>query len=98
MVQRDVKVVCPCCESVLEVDARAGSVIRWKRKDQLDAAGKRVVRESDWDDATSRAKERKEGAMDRFDASLNKERNREKSLDELFDQSNKKRPKKDFDL
>lgn len=98
MVQRDVKVVCPCCESVMEVDARVGSVIRWKRKDELDPSGKRVLRESDWDDAAGRAKDRKAGAGDRFDASLNKEKGRGQSLDDLFDQANQKKPKKDFEL
>jgi len=98
MVNRDVKVTCPCCESVLEVDTRAGSITRWKRKDQLDSSGKRVLRESDWDDAASRAKERKSGAMEKFDSSLNKERGREKDLDDLFDQSNMKKRKQDFDI
>jgi hypothetical protein len=98
MANRDVKVVCPCCESVLEVDARVGSVIRWKRKDELDASGKRIVRESDWDDAASRAKERKSGAMDKFDASLTQERGREQSLDDLFDQAKKKQGDKPQDF
>ena len=97
MVQRDVKVVCPCCESVLEVDTQSGGITRWKRKEELDATGKRVLRESDWDDAAKRAQTRREGAQDKFDASLNKERGREGDLDDLFDQANKKQKPKDFD-
>lgn len=86
--------VCPCCESILEVDARGGSVLRWKRKDELDASGKRVLRESDWEDASKRARQRREGALDKFDASLRKERGREQELDERFDQSKQRQREK----
>ena len=98
MVNRDVKVVCPCCESVLEVDARGGSVLRWKRKEELDASGKRVLRESDWDDAAERAQQRRAGAQDKFDASLKKEVGREQDLDDLFDQAKQRQRDKRQDF
>ncbi len=82
----------------MEVDTRTGGVTRWKKKDELDASGKRVLRDSDWDDAAKRALNRREGATGRFDASLDKERGRERDLDDLFDQSNKKKRPKDFEL
>ncbi len=98
MVQRDVKVVCPCCESVMEVDTRSGSVLRWKKKDELDASGKRVVRESDWDSAAERAQQRRAGALDKFDASLKKEVGREQDLDDLFDQAEQRQRDKRQDF
>ena len=51
MAPRDAKVICPCCDSHLEVDTSTGHVIRWRKKTELDERGKPVIRESDWADA-----------------------------------------------
>ncbi len=84
MSAREIHVSCPCCESRLEIDVRTGAVLKWRRPEELDATGKPIVRQADWDEATGKVKDRMETALDKFDASLDREKNRAKDLDDLF--------------
>jgi len=84
METKDVLVVCPCCESRIEVDVRTGKVLRWRKPAELDDTGKPVVNESDCNAANERVSGRMAAASDKFDAGLAKERQRERDLDELF--------------
>jgi hypothetical protein len=90
MNEKEIKTVCPCCESRLEVDVRTGTIVRWRRKEELDETGKPVLREGDWLSANDRVQKRMGSAQDRFDAGLSREKNREKDLDELFRKANRK--------
>lgn len=92
---KDVKVVCPCCESRLEIDVRTATVVRWSRKGESDETGKPVVRESDWRAAAERVQGRLGSADDKFDQSLTREKKRSQDLDELFRKANEKLGRKD---
>lgn len=81
---KEAKLVCPCCESTLEVDVRTGTVVRWRRKGEIDETGKPVVRESDWTAASERVGQRSSSAAERFEQGLSREKAREKDLDDLF--------------
>ncbi len=87
---KEVEVTCPCCENRLAVDVRSGRVLRWNRPVEIDETGKRVVRAEDWDQAARRVEGRMEGALDKFDESLRKEKQRETDLDELFRKAKEK--------
>jgi|RhiMethySRZTD1v2_1073278.scaffolds.fasta_scaffold32127_6 hypothetical protein len=94
---KETTVVCPCCESRLEVDVRTGTVVRWRRKGEVDETGKPVLRESDWLSANERVQKRLGTAQDRFDAGVSRERSREKDLDDLFRKASEKLDKKPED-
>ncbi len=87
---RQTIVTCPCCESRLEVDARSGKVVSWRRKQDVDETGKTVIRESDWDDASGRVAERLSTAEQGFEQGLAKEKNRGSDLDDLFKKASDK--------
>lgn len=84
MENREARITCPCCESRLEVDVRTQTVVRWRRKEELDETGKPVLRESDWIDAAGRVGKRLDSASEAFETGLSRERDREKDLDDLF--------------
>jgi len=87
---RQTLVTCPCCESRLEVDARTGKVVTWRRKQELDETGKPVLRESDWDEASGRVEGRLAEAGDKFEQGLAREKTRETDLDDLFKKASDK--------
>ena len=89
-----VEVICPCCESRLEIDVRTGKVVRSRKKGEQDETGKPVMRESDWTAASERVSQRMGSAGDKFDQSLSKEKGRAKDLDELFRKASDKLKKK----
>jgi len=81
---KETHITCPCCESRLEVDVRTGTVVRWRKKGEVDETGKPVLREGDWNTANQRVGQRLDSAAERFDAGLTREKSREKDLDDLF--------------
>ena len=91
---KEVKVQCPCCESRLDVDLLTGRVVRWRPKGEKDETGKPVLGEADWRSASEHVGKRMDTAAERFDASLSREKNRGKDLDELFRKANEKLGKK----
>jgi hypothetical protein len=90
MDQKEVRVACPCCESRLEIDVRTSKIVRWSRKEELDETGKPKLGEQDWKVAAGRVSDRSSSALDRFDASLSREKNRSKDLDELYRKAQEK--------
>ena len=94
--KKDATVVCPCCDSRIEVDLLSGKILRWSRPEELDETGKPVVSETDWAEANQRVAQRKEKAADLFEAGLAREKSREKDLDDLFKKAKDKQEKKDF--
>ena len=87
---KQLDVDCPCCKSRLAVDVRTSRVVRWAPPEELDEAGRPVVREERWQEVRDRALGRRAEASDRFDEALRKEQNREAELDELFRKARKK--------
>jgi len=98
MEPKEISVSCPCCESRLAIDVRTRKVMRWGRKEELDATGKPIVRSEDWDQAFGRVANRQESATDKFDDALSREKSREKDLDDLFKQAKKKLDDKSDEL
>lgn len=93
---KEVKLECPCCRSRLEIDVRTASVVRWRRPGETDELGKPLVNEGDWRQASERVSGRLGAADDKFDRSLQREKNRAQDLDELFRKANEKLgPKKE---
>ena len=95
---KEIVVSCPCCESRLAIDVGTRKVMRWSRKEEVDATGKPVVRAEDWDTAFDRVAGRQASATDKFDEALNREKTREKDLDELFRKAKSKLDEKDDGL
>ena len=93
--KKDATVVCPCCESRIELDLRTGKVLRWRRPEELDETGKPVLTESDWEDASKRVAGRMGQAQDRFEDGLSREKSRESDLDDLFKKAKDKLRKRD---
>ena len=95
--KKDATVVCPCCDSRIEVDLRTGKVLRWRRPEELDETGKPVLTESDWADANKRVANRMGEAQDRFEDGLSREKSRESDLDDLFKKAKDKLHKRSED-
>lgn len=81
---KQIEIACPCCKSRLLVDLRTGKLLRSLRPEELDAAGKPVVGERDWDQALGRVRERGGESENKLDSALDRERNRSRQLDDLF--------------
>lgn len=56
----------------------------------VDETGKAVLDESRWDDAAQRVSTRTESGKSEFDLALDKERSRERDLDDLFEKAQEK--------
>jgi hypothetical protein len=85
-----IEVSCPCCQSRLEIDVRTATIVRWRRKAELDETGKPKVSETDWSEASERVMKRSGSAAEKFDAGLAREKTRERDLDELFRKTREK--------
>ena len=68
--------------------------MRWREPTELDPTGKPILREKDWDDAAGKVKGRLDGAVDKFDQSLAKEKSRAQDLDDLFLKAKEKADKR----
>ena len=90
METKEVQVDCPCCRSRLAIDVRTAKVVRWSKEGELDASGKPKVRTEDWTNAADRVSSRLSTAEDLFDAGLQREKNRERDLDDLFRETSEK--------
>lgn len=80
---KEIEVVCPCCDTTLWIDVLTQKVLRRKAKTELDDLGKEKPSTS-WEEAASRVQNRMGSAKDKFDAGLDRERNRSANLDDLF--------------
>ena len=97
MEKKEVQVDCPECGMRLLVDVRTGKILRSSRASEIDETGKTVVREEDWDSARDRVQSRLSSAEDKFDSGLNREKNREQDLDDLFRRASEKLHEEDED-
>ena len=90
MERKQIEIACPTCSTRILVDVRTGQVLRKRRPEQLDATGRPVVSQSDWDSALGRVQGRTEGAQDKLEAALDREKRREADLDDLFKKARKR--------
>lgn len=81
---KQIEIACPCCKSRLLVDVRTGKLLRSLRPEELDATGKPVVGERDWDQALGKVRERGGQSETKLDSALGRERDRTRQLDDLF--------------
>ncbi len=88
MEAKQIEIACPCCDSRLTIDVRSQKVLRHLRPEELDATGKPIVKDTDWNEAFDKVRGRSAGVGDKFDQALNRERTRSKDLDDLFDRAN----------
>lgn len=87
---KQIEIACPCCKSRLLVDLRTGKLLRTLRPEELDATGKPLVGERDWDQALGRVRERSSERGSKLDSALDRERDRSRDLDDLFRKAREK--------
>ncbi len=84
MVQKQIEVDCPCCDSRLVIDVLTAKVLKHVPPTKLDETGRPVLDGGRWDAASKRVKGRESRGTASFDAAVGKERSREDELDDLF--------------
>jgi hypothetical protein len=79
---RSLKIVCPCCASLLIIDPDSGAILREERK---------VVREhQSLDDALQHIQSQKQEAKARLSRAMEESRHREEILEKKFQEARKK--------
>ena len=84
MDQKELAVRCPCCDSRIVVDVRTSQVLSWSPAGEVDATGRPKATEQGWSAAQERAKGKLGAGLDKFEAGLKREQQREKDLDDLW--------------
>ena len=87
---KQVEVRCPGCSHHLTIDVRTATVLRAVPPSERDDVGKTGIDPTRWDAASDQVSERVEGASDKLDAALEKERDRASHYDALFDRAREK--------
>ena len=95
METKQIEIACPCCQTLVLIDVRTGTVLRSRKPGTTDETGKPKVGESDWSDALGRVSKRSNEAPGKLDAALERERDKSSRLDDLFRQASDKLKKKD---
>ena len=90
MESKQIEVDCPCCRSRLLVDVRTQTVMRSARPEELDTSGKPKVSEEDWDQALGKVRGRAQDREQRMQAAVDREKERQSKLDQLFDDARRK--------
>jgi len=90
METKQIEITCPCCSTRLAIDVRTATVLRAAGPQEVDETGKAVLDESRWDSAAQRVAGRTEAGRGEFDAAVEKERVRERDLDDLFEKAREK--------
>lgn len=90
MESKQVEITCPCCSGRLLVDVLSGKVLRGRPREVVDEQGKPVVGEADWTQAVGKVKQRLETQGDRMQQALEREKDKEARLDELFRKASEK--------
>jgi len=85
MAAKEIRVKCPCCQSLLEVDVLTEKVMKVLPGEGADGGAA-----SAWDAAHDKVSGRLQSASDKLDSSLAREKSRAKDLDELFRKINRK--------
>lgn len=97
METKQIEIACPCCKSRILVDVRTGKLLRTLRPEELDATGKPLVGERDWDQALGRVRGRESERASKLDSALDRERERSQHLDDLFRKASEKLPDPEAD-
>lgn len=84
MESKQVEFLCPCCSSRLVLDLRTQKVVRSQRPAELDSQGKPKVGERDWGQALGKVQDREQQGEGRLEQALRKEKDKARTLDELF--------------
>jgi len=84
MEKKQFEVTCPSCASRLLLDVRGEKVVRSRRPEDLDAAGKPKVDAGDWDDAMGRVQTRESERDSKLEDALRREGDKASRLDDLF--------------
>ncbi len=95
MDDKQLEIACPCCATRILIDLRTGTILRSRRREELDPTGKPVVGEADWTDALGKVQRRTVEAPSKLDDALQKERDKRSRLDDMFKQANDKLKKKE---
>ena len=84
---KEVRVECPCCHSLLDVDVLTHKVMRVqdKRSQETDD-----LHEAGWSAAAARVQGRMSSAADKLEESLEREKGKVQRMDELFDEAARK--------
>jgi hypothetical protein len=90
MDSKQVEIICPCCSGRILVDVLTGKVLRGRPPAVVDEKGKPVVGEADWTQAVGKVKRRLETHGERMDQALEREKDKEARLDELFRKASEK--------
>lgn len=90
MESKQVEITCPCCSGRIWVDVLTGKVLRARPPGVVDEQGKPVVGEADWSQAVGNVKRRLETQGDRMNQALEREKDKEARLDELFRKASEK--------
>jgi hypothetical protein len=86
---KQIEILCPCCKSRILVDVRTEQILRTRRAETLDEAGKPKVSDSDWENAFGKVRERSDTGG-KLDSALDRERRRASELEERFRKANDK--------
>ncbi len=90
MAVREIEVACPCCSSRIWVDVSTGKVVRTRRPQETDEAGRILISDKDWESVRDRVRKRPEEGQGKLEAALDRERNKADTLDELFTKAKEK--------
>jgi hypothetical protein len=90
MESKQVEIICPCCSGRILVDVPSGKVLRSRPPLVVDEQGKPVVGEADWTQAVGKVKRRLETQGDRMQQALEREKDKEARLDQLFRKASEK--------
>lgn len=79
---RNIKIVCPCCESLLVVDPGTGAILREERKEKRE--------HQSLDDTLQHVQSQKKEARDRLTRAMEEARHREEILEKKFQEARRK--------
>jgi hypothetical protein len=90
MEPKQIEITCPCCQSRILLDTRTEKILRTRKPESLDEAGRPKVSSADWDSAVGTVKGREATRSDKLDSALDREKNRASELDERFRKASEK--------
>jgi hypothetical protein len=84
---KEVRVECPCCHSLLDVDVLTQKVMRVQDRRPQESGG---LPEAGWSAAAARVQGRMSSAADKLEESMEREKGKIQRMDELFDEAARK--------
>ncbi len=79
---RTLKIVCPCCDSLIVVNPATGAILRADRQEKRE--------HQSLDDVLDHVRSQKNDARDRLTQAINEERHREEILEKKFQEARRK--------